>query len=324
MVPLSTVSDRSSTAVVLAVPHDEPVDDHGRLGHGGECRWAPSAAQGGGEVVDRALERSVEPVEDQELVAHRAVRLEGLREVGAHRGEAGRAPDLRRVATDRRARLVELRALGGVPLRCAPDVVDVGVLRRGRDGPLLAAAADQDRQPRLDRLRVVGRVVQREEPAREVRAVVAQQRRDHRDALLEAVRQVVRVHQVDAVRRVLVDLPPGAEPGDRPAAAHVVERGELVRHDGGMPVGAAQDHRTEPAAGGERRQRGQQRHRLEHPLVGDRVVVGVAHEVVAQVDRVRPEPVGGLRELAHLRPRAAVVEDHADVHGGHPVRAQRP
>ena len=87
-----------------------------------------------------------------------------------------------------------------------------------------------------------------------------------------------------------------------------------------VPPSTMEPSRARVVSGAER---AEQRHRLEHPLVGDRVVVGVTHEVVAQVDRVGPELVGRQRELAQLRPGPAVVEDHADVHGGHPDRAQR-
>ena len=231
------------------------------------------------------------------------------------------------VAADRGAGLVELGALGGEPVRLAPDVPDVGVPRGRRQRPLLAAAGDQDRQPVLQRRRLVGRVGQLEVPALEGRsarrgaatattATVSSKRSDR-----SAGRQ-----QVDAVGEVLVDLPAGAEPGDRAAAADVVDGRDHVRDHGRVPVGAAHHQRTQPGPAGDRREPGEEGAALEERLVARGVVVVVLHEVVAHVDRVDTELLGGQRELADLRPWPAVVEDHADVHGrimapGRPGRA---
>jgi hypothetical protein len=115
---------------------------------------------------------------------------------------------------------------------------------------------------------------------------------------------------------VLVDLPARAEAGDRPPVAHVVERSDHVGDHRGMPVGAAHHQGAQPDPAGERAQRGEQRRALQHPAVADRVVVGVLHEVVAQVDGVRPQLVGGLGQLPHLGPGTPVVDDQADVHAG--------
>ena len=87
---------------------------------------------------------------------------------------------------------------------------------RSMRGP---AGADEQRQPRLDRLGIGGGVGDRVHLAVERRAILRRQGADDLDRLLEALHPPAGRLELDAVRKVLVDLPTGTEAEHHPPVA---------------------------------------------------------------------------------------------------------
>jgi hypothetical protein len=114
---------------------------------------------------------------------------------------------------------------------------------------------------------------------------------EHRQPLLEPVDALADRAQLDAVCRVLVELPARAHAEHQPPAAEVVQGGGDVREHRGMAVGHGGDQaaETHPRYGGG--EPGEEREALVQVLVRALLGAGVAHEVVGD-----PEPVvpGGL------------------------------
>ena len=149
-----------------------------------------------------------------------------------------------------------------------------------------------------------------EEPPRERAA--AREQRSQRAHRLVRPRAALAHRHADRLE-VLLPLAAHADAEDHPAARHVVEGRELLRHDARMPqrqqhhAGADRDPLRD---GGERRQRDDD--------VEDRVAV---RDVVAGPDRVVAERLGRLRELAedarvgcavHVLP--AALDAEGDIH----------
>ena len=113
------------------------------------------------------------------------------------------------------------RSVAGPPKR----LQYVGVLRDGPERLLLPAAADDDREVRLDRPREADEVVDPVRPALVRHLVAVEDAADDPDRLVEPVEPLaVALPEVDPVGDVLELEPRAAEPEDRAAAAHVVER----------------------------------------------------------------------------------------------------
>src|SRR5262249_28177150 len=102
-------------------------------------------------------------------------------------------------------------------------------------------------------------------------------------------------------------VPPGAEAAVHPPVGEVVDGGERLGEEAGVPVGHAVDPAAEADLGGVHRRRGQRRDGL--------VAVHVAAprrgllEVVGHREPVEATGVGEFPQLAHLGERAAHVAD---------------
>ena len=180
----------------------------------------------------------------------------------------------------------------------------------------LPAAADQDRQPRLSRLRLAERLVGPEVPARECHPLLgphASQELARFAELREAGgdgREVVPVH------RRLGLVPAGAEAHDQTAARDDVECRRHLRDERGRPVADAEHEMTEADPTRDGRDRADLGPRLEGRVLLERD----ADEVVDAPHGVEARLVGRLGHLARLVParselREADAEVGPDRHG---------
>src|SRR5439155_4334552 len=139
----------------------------------------------------------------------------------------------------------------------------VGVPRRRAQRELLARAADPERQPLLDGLRLAAGVTQMEELAVEVGDVLGEQRAYALDPLVEHAEPNGDGWKRDAVRVVLALVPSAAEAEHDASTGEVVEGGHGVREHGGMAVA----HRVHEASAGHplglEREGGVRGHRFE-------------------------------------------------------------
>ena len=168
MVPLSTVSDRSSTAVVAPYRMTSPSTTTAGSDTGVSVGGRLSAAQGGADGR-RWVSGGRSTQSKKTNSSHTApVRRQRRRAVGADRGRRSRSPAGsppgrgRPPRRPRRAWRSWRRTTPGVPQMWHMSAYFAAV----GHGPPLAATADQDRQPLLHRLRVVGRVAELEVAAR--------------------------------------------------------------------------------------------------------------------------------------------------------------
>ena len=190
----------------------------------------------------------------------------------------------------------DLRLVGD-QLRAAPRVPLVGVLGDDAQHALLAAAADQDRQRVLHRLRFADRVGELVVLAVEGGRGLAQQAVQDLQGLDETVQQPLHRGQLDAVLLVLVDLPAGADAEGEAAAGDLVDGGRHVGQHGRVPVGVAVDQRADAYTGHHRAERGDQRAALQGRQVRRPAGARVGHEVVGDVDAV---PAGRRRVPGHV------------------------
>ena len=210
------------------------------------------------------------------------------------------------------------------------EVELVGEARREPPGHVGPVAADHDRDPwLLDRLwDVVGvfhlRVLAFER--RPVRAPAREHPGDDLQLVAKDGQPLARLRKSVAVGQPLIALPTRADAELHPPAADRVEgRDELCRQ-GRIAVRGAQDDVAETDPFGLRRQRGENRERLERQL-RRRDRHGV--KVVEDPQRFEAETLGLLRHLDRPGPcrlgfpavvlaGPALGHDHADVHGSPP------
>ena len=88
---------------------------------------------------------------------------------------------------------------------------------------------------------------------------------DDRELLLEPVEPLPRARERDAVRRVLLLEPAGADAELDPAAAHLVDVRHADRERAGEPEGRARHHRAEPDRAGLAGDAGQRDPRVARP-----------------------------------------------------------
>src|SRR6266436_4788483 len=139
--------------------------------------------------------------------------------LGEERHHDGRAQDGLGIAPDLRAVAVQDLALLRQRLGAAPDVPVVGPARDDLERDLLTAAADHQLGARLlHRLGHERRVVELVVLALEGRAVLGPEHVQHLAGLVEALEPLAHRVERDAVGRVLVFLPAGADAADEPAA----------------------------------------------------------------------------------------------------------
>ena len=230
--------------------------------------------------------------------------------------DADRPFDLRGIAVEARAPLVEHAVLRREVLRRSEAVPTVGVLRDEPQCHLLAAATDQDRN------------VSHRRGMQSTEAL-----HDHRQRLLEPAQAIGSRAELVPVLVVVALEPTRADAEDEAAVADVVDRAGHVGEQVRVPVRVARDERAETRVarfGGQRRE---QRVGLE--VLGVRVAVeGI--EVVPDPDAVDTELVGGAPRRAHRVDRRGLGMDldtdlearHAGPFvsrrrvqcGGHPVR----
>ena len=152
---------------------------------------------------------------------------------------------------DRRARLAQ-DGVGGGERRGRPvRVPQVGVPGDHRDRLARPGAADEDRQPRLDRPRLADGVGHRVVPALVGDALAVEQAPDQRHGLAEPVEPLAEpAPELEAERVVLPFEPAAADAEDRPPAADVVERrGQLGREPGvAERVGGDEQAQANPAS----------------------------------------------------------------------------
>jgi hypothetical protein len=191
--------------------------------------------------------------------------------------------------------------VGGVPA--------IGVLRGGPQGALLPAAADPDRDARLERLRVVRRVGHREVLALKVRAAllgIEQHAHDLRILFQHVLARADRRERI-AERLRFDTVPAGAQPAVHAAAGEVVDRGERLREQAGVPVHDAVHPAAEADVLRVHRRRGERGDRLVAVHVA--AARGRLLEVVGHREPVEAFRVGELPQLAHLVERPAHVPD---------------
>src|SRR5581483_5182159 len=211
--------------------------------------------------------------------------------------ELERSPDLRRVATDRGARLLQLLALLAHPRRVATRrVPHVGVPSDQAHRRLTGRADPQRRVWLLHRLRVRDRVLHPVVAAVEVRPLLGPERLDDPQRLAQPADAVVET--LEAVHLVL-DLGPRRADAELEAAARkVVDRHRLLGEQRRVAVRVAGDQASDAHAPGRLGHR-----RLERPALEDRAVraagadrcevVEVPHVVEAAL--VRNSPYGAQR-----------------------------
>ena len=165
------------------------------------------------------------------------------------RAQADRALDLGRVPPDRLAVLEEDRLLALHVLEAAADVVRVSVLRHELEGDLLAAPADEQRQPVLDRRRVIAgglggvsrsgccRTLAVEHPAHD-RERFAQPSETLREAVTEP----------DPELLVFGLEPSSTDAEDRPTVRDVIERRRHLCGQRGLPERVRADHQPDTDA----------------------------------------------------------------------------
>src|SRR5256885_11062703 len=171
----------------------------------------------------------------------------------------------------------------------------VGVARGRSERPLLAPAADPDGHAWLERLRIVRRVLEPEVRTVEVHA--ASLRVEEQAHALRVFLQHV-ITDPDARELVAegpgLDLvPAGAEAAVDAAAGEMVDRGERLRVEPGIPVGDAVDEGPEPDAlrvHGGRRQRGDRLVADEIAAAGRRLLEVVGNGEPVEAHRVGEAP----------------------------------
>ncbi len=174
-------------------------------------------------------------------------------------------------------------------VECPGRVPGVGVAGHRPEGLLRAAAADQDRQVRLDGAGELGRIVESVGRAVVVDRLPVEQPPDDPDRLIEPVEPLAEAGpEVDPVGLVLA-LEPGAPDAQHgPSVADVVEGGGELGGQAWVPEGVRPDHQAEPypaGQGGPGRQ--------AQPALEDRLTPGTldGEQVVPRPEAV---PAGGL------------------------------
>ncbi len=222
----------------------------------------------------------------------------GLRLVGGG-GDARRAlprhGDLRTVATELLAVLVERLELAADLVRLADDVRLVRVLGRHPQRLLLAAAPDHHGDAR-HRRRLVHRLGHLVPLAGEGRPLPAEHRDHDLQRLLELLEAIGERSELDAERCVFPFVPPGADPELGAAVGDDVERRHGLGQHRRMAVGVARDQRTQPDRRRLAGQGGEEAVALEHVRVRVAQVRQLV-EVVHHQHRVEAGGVGltGLR-----------------------------
>src|SRR4029453_13025086 len=157
--------------------------------------------------------------------------------------------DLAALAPNRGAVLLECLELAREFLGRAGPVALVRITRHQPQRALLAGASDQDRGAAgLYRRRYVQRLVRAVVAPVERRAFAAQHAADDLERLVEPRQALADRREIEAIALVLGLEPARADPEDRAAARHDVERRDDLREVGGIPVGVAGDERAEPPA----------------------------------------------------------------------------
>ena len=113
------------------------------------------------------------------------------------------------------------------------------------------------------------------------------------------IEPVLHARQLDAVRLVLVLLPPGADAEHEPAVAHVVDGDRLLGQHGRVAVGVAGDEGSETYPRHRRGEGGKDRPALVHRVVE---VAGHGHEVVGHPDAVPSGSFGVEGDIEYLGP----------------------
>src|SRR5579859_650461 len=247
---------------------------------------------------ERLAAANVDHLLGDALLEVHAAPVQQLGPVAAVPVELHRAPDLRRVAADRRARLLEHSDEPARPLRVAPGrVPHVGVTGYEPDRGL-PRRADPDRRVRLlHRLRVRDRVLHTVVAAVEVRALLRPEGLDDAQRLAEPADAMVQAFE--PVHLVL-DLGPGRADAELQATARqVIDGDRLLGQQGGVSIRVAGDQAADADALGRFGHRG-----LERPALVDRPVgaalpdggemVEVPNMVEARLVRYAPDGPQGL------------------------------
>ena len=226
-------------------------------------------------------------------------------------GRAGDRPlDLRRIAAGVLAVTVEDLLLVAEDIDAArvPEVqvAGVAVTGAGAERPLLAVAADQDRdvglpgRTRPGRTRREGRFVQAVVAPLErdlLVVLLGEQQTDELRRLLQAIAALANTGEVPAVGPVLTLEPGGADPQFHASAADVVDAGAYLRQQCRIAVGDAAGESSQPQSLGQHGSRGDQRPDLERRLVLGAGIGGrqkVIREPQTAPTAVLDRPNGGL------------------------------
>src|SRR5581483_6081554 len=223
------------------LPRGVPAGSRGRPGRGdsGTGRRAVALVAPGDEPLDRlAVERRAE-AQDDVVAAGVGERVEMRQVLDA---DAGGPLDLRRVAAELPAPVVEHAVLAPPVFHAAKAVPGVGVLRGDPQGDLLALAADEDRNG----------------AAHGGRAVLGPALLDDGQRRLQVVQTGRRGAELVAVVAVLALEPAGANAEREATAADVVDGGGHFREQRGVAVAVAGDHAAD------RGPRAHLGHRREH------------------------------------------------------------
>jgi len=196
--------------------------------------------------------------------------------------------------------------LPGERLWCPERVPDVGVLRDDPEGLPLATAADHHRQVPLDRPGQDPQVIERVATAGWARDLLAvKQRSRGRRRLAEPVEPLAEPGPEVQPEGSVLPLEPGAaDAHDRPSAADVVDRGEALHCESGVPKGVRADEQAEPDPLGRLGHSRERRVTLEDLLVR---VAEDRQEVVPGPDMVVPETFRPLRGSEETRPVAGLA-----------------
>ena len=254
--------------------------------------------------------------------AAQPVAVLNLRE-GIERGRFGGANHhfQRHGALDRVERPADLLAAQSQHLRGFRDlrgsavaVPQVGVARGGPQRLLAAGAADQDREPRLDRPRLADRVDHRVEPAGMRDLLAGEQPLDQPDRLLQPVEPLAEARpEIEPECFVLALEPAAADAEDEPAVRKVIERRRQLRGEARVAERVRGDEQAELRRCRERREGGERRPALE---LGGAPVALVGEEVVVEPQAVEPGRLRREAGFAQLRPAGPLdPERGAELHG---------
>ena len=194
-----------------------------------------------------------------------------------------------------------------------PVFHDVGVAGDRGQRLLLAVAADQDRQPWLDRRRVVADAPPRDSAGRAPSPVPSRQHVAHElGRLVEPVEPLAEARpELDPEGLVLALEPGAADAEDRPPVAHVVERRRQLHRQRRVPEGVGADHQPERRARRHGGPAGEDQVALEDraaPVALDRI------QVIPRPERVVAELVGALADALERGPVDPLTPgQHADL-----------